>query len=1263
MTKPLNVVATPLAGLNAIEASAGTGKTWTIAALYLRLVLEQALPVERILVVTFTKAATAELRSRIRARLVEARAAVEQVMVGGACGADGAAADPLLAELQPRIAPERAQALLTLAIENFDLAAIHTIHGFCQRALAERAFESGQAFDAELMTDDTPLLREVVQDFWRRELASAAPRRAATILARLKGPEALLATLRSLLGKPYLERRAPAAADVTAEAQFEAAFANGRALWAQRGEAALAMLRDWPGLSQVSYKPAQIQTHGRRLAAWLESGGAGDAPLDSLARFTPGALAKGTTKKATTPVDPLFDALDVLHGTATAIAEAEERAFGHLLQRALDTCEAALRQRKAQLNRQAFDDLLLRLHDALAGEGGAVLAQSLRDRFAAALIDEFQDTDPLQYAIFERVFAHESVPLFFVGDPKQAIYSFRGADLQAYLNARDAAGEPWVLGTNRRSAPPLVEAVNTLFAAQPSPFRDGRLAFHPVASVADHAALTVAGAEPPPLEVWFLPRVANEKGKLSDLGKTETTQRIAEAVAADIAGLLNRAERGEARLGSAPVAGGDIAILVKSHHQGRVMHEALTAVNVACVRYGQDSVFDTREATEVERLLLAVAEPGHEGRVRGALATDLLGYTGEQLFALEQDAAAWDAVLGNFHRWHALCRDRGFIAMWSLLLAECAVAPRLLAAPEGERRMTNLQHLSELLQHLAHDEGLDADALAKRIADERAGEAHDSFGSEARLLRLESDEHLVRIVTIHAAKGLEYPVVYCPFLWDGGRPRKALPVRFHDAADHRGVLDFGSAAFADGEAQAEAERRAEQLRLAYVALTRAKQRCVLAWGGIRDADTSPLAWLLHGLDGDAFKALDDHALRAALAALQQRAAGIAIAPLPEPGEVYQPLADEHTAFRARHFRGHIAPPWRTHSFTGWVASGAASRVTTELPDHDAHAEAIEGLAEEFGAGEVSVVTGLASAPGMGEAPNTSVRAEPVEAHSTPALTRITPLQTDVSTDSALRQAQGERVEIPGGTFGEFVPEFPRGSEAGSALHGILELGEFGAIDGALVERQLALFGIESRWAEPARAWLDEVTRCVLDESGGDGLRLCDVPRQRQLRELEFLFPIAVPNMAALAAAIGPGQGADGRLDARVARLNPGAAGGFLKGYIDLVIEHDGRLWLLDYKSNWLGPQRADYGPAALAQAMAEADYDLQALLYAVALQRLLRLRQSAAPTPQLGGAYYLFLRGMHADRPGSGVHRWVPDADLIHRVDACLARQEGGLLP
>lgn len=1234
MSRPLDVVAIPLAGLNAIEASAGTGKTWTIAALYLRLVLEQALPVERILVVTFTKAATAELRSRIRARLVAARAALETGEIG---------TDVVLAEVLPRIAPARAQALLTLAIESFDLAAIHTIHGFCQRALAERAFESGQAFDAELMTDDTPLLREVVQDFWRRELASAAPRRAATILARLKGPEALLATLRSLLGKPYLERRAPAAADVTAEAQFEAAFANGRALWAQRGEAALAMLSDWPGLSQVSYKPAQIQSHGRRLGTWLESSGAGDAPLDSLARFTPGALAKGTNKKATTPVDPLFDALEALHGAATALAEAEDRAFGHLLQRALDTCEAALRQRKAQLNRQAFDDLLLRLHDALAGEGGAVLAQSLRDRFAAALIDEFQDTDPLQYAIFERVFAHESVPLFFVGDPKQAIYSFRGADLQAYLNARDAAGEPWVLGTNRRSTPPLVEAVNTLFAAQPSPFRDGRLAFHPVASVADHAVLNVAGVEPPPLEVWFLPRVANEKGKLAELGKTETTQRIAEAVAADIASLLNRAARGEASLGSAPLAGGDIAILVKSHHQGRVMHEALTAVNVACVRYGQDSVFDTREAMEVERLLLAVAEPGHEGRVRGALATDLLGYTGEQLFALEQDAAAWDAVLGNFHRWHALCRDRGFIAMWSLLLAECAVAPRLLAAPEGERRMTNLQHLSELLQHLAHDEGLDADALAKRIADERAGEAHDSFGSEARLLRLESDEHLVRIVTIHAAKGLEYPVVYCPFLWDGGRPRKALPVRFHDAADHRGVLDFGSAAFAEGEAQAEAERRAEQLRLAYVALTRAKQRCVLAWGGIRDADTSPLAWLLHGVDGDAFKALDDHALRGALAALQQSAAGIAIAPLPEPGEVYQPLADEHTAFRARHFRGHIAAPWRTHSFTGWVASGAASRVTTELPDHDAHAEVIVG-------GESTGDDNAVAAP-------------------VPDQSQIAPLagqgavQGDFFAAPAVQDPRDATAALDAVDAGDFVLAFPRGSEAGSALHGILELGEFGAIDGALVERQLALFGIESRWAEPARAWLDEVTRCVLDENSGDGLRLCDVPRQRQLRELEFLFPIAVPDMAALAAAIGPGQGADGRLDARVARLNPGAAGGFLKGYIDLVIEHDGRLWLLDYKSNWLGPQRADYGPAALAQVMAEADYDLQALLYAVALQRLLRLRQSAAPAPQLGGAYYLFLRGMHADRPGSGVHRWVPDADLIRRVDACLARQEGGLLP
>ncbi|MCK9283807.1 MAG: exodeoxyribonuclease V subunit beta [Rhodocyclaceae bacterium] len=1185
--RTLQVDSVPLDGLQAIEASAGTGKTWSIAALYLRLLLECALPVERILVVTFTKAATAELRRRIRTRLAAARSALQSGEPGD---------DAVLRALLPRLDAAQAVVRLTLAIESFDLAAIHTIHGFCQRALAERAFESAQAFDAELLSDDSALLRETVEDVWRNELAAADADWAAWLTRRLPGPAALLSALRPHLGKPYLIRLPPPSPDASAEAACQRALDEARQAWADGRESAIALLTAaGDHLKQNIYSPPQLAAHAALTDAWMRHDGA--LPANSLTLFTPGKLAGSVKKGGEVPRHPLFAVIERLLATRKALDDARERRYGHFLLRALEAWEDRLMRRKDERNLQTFDDLLLRLHRALEGEGGADLAEALRVRYGAALIDEFQDTDPLQYAIFRCVFAAGKRPLFFVGDPKQAIYSFRGADLQAYFNARDEAGAPWHLATNYRSLPALVAAVNALFAARPQPFFDPRLEFVAVAA-APHppAPLTVDGDDGAPLCFWFLPREAvDAKGKPKALDKGHARQRIAAAVAADIARLLNLAAAGMAKIGDRALSGGDIAVLVKSHHEGRLMRAALAARGVACVRYGQDSVFDSREAMEIERLLLAVAEPSHGGLLRAALATDLLGWRGAELFALERDGVAWDACFQRFRRWHVLAQERGFIAMWSALLGEMQVAPRLLAQAEGERRMTNLQHLSELLHRLAHERSLDVAALAKHLADERSG-AGGSFDSEARLLRLESDAQLVKIVTVHGAKGLEYPLVYCPFLWDGVRSFDGeTPLKFHAAAgEHAATLDFGSAERAVHGALAQQERRAELLRLAYVALTRAKCRCIVAWGAMNDAETSALAWLLHGAVGEDFKALDDAALRADLDGFATTCASIAAVDLPEGGgSRYALPASDAAALAARPFVGRIAPAWRTHSFTAWqvAAEAEAEAEAAQLPDHDA-ATPPAAVSEFAGAAD---------------------------------------LTQDVSV-------------------------FPRGANAGSALHALLETADFARFDPAGVAAGLRGYGIAAAHAPAAAQLLRDTLAADLD---GRGLRLAALDPARQLRELEFLFPIAAPDMARLAAAIGPGQGADGRLDRRVARLQVGTARGFLKGYIDLAFEYEGRLHLLDYKSNWLGPRFADYGAESLAAAMAEADYDLQALLYAVALHRLLTARRTDyAPQRHLGGAYYLFLRGIDPARPGSGVHFWQPEAALVERVDACLARQE-----
>ena len=1195
MSRVLHIPAVKLSGLQMIEASAGTGKTWTIAALYLRLLLERQLPVEKILVVTYTNAATAELRARIRARLLEAQQA---------CMRGSAGSDEVLADIFSRVRMDRAQALLTLALESFDLASIHTIHGFCQRALAERAFESGLPFESELVSDDRRVLHEAMEDFWRRQVAadSAAPLWLGWLLARLAGPQALLQQLLPQFGKPYLLHVPAPAVDATAETVFVETFARVQGVWRREGEAALQLLREHPGLSQASYKPAQIQRYAAALELWLSGSASLNVPKGA-ERLAASRLK--ANKGHQPPTHVLFAALDELLLAQENLAAAFEAKLGHLRQQALLQCEANVRAARQRLATRSFDDLLLDLYAALAGEGGAALAAALRQRYAAALIDEFQDTDPLQYGIFAKVFidsgdAVSDAPAgfcAFVGDPKQAIYSFRGADLQAYLGAKAQAGEPLVLDTNRRSTAPLIHAVNTVFSRNPNPFRDEALRFDAVQAPSSAPAPILLDGQPlPAMQLWFMPREGRElearksgdnKGKLGTIPKNRANPVIAAAVADAIAQLLTATQAGRVTVDDKgtlrKLQGQDIAVLVKSHYQGQLVRSELQALGVASVRYGQDSIFETADALEVERILLAIAHPAREGLVRSALATQLMGVRGDALAVLDGDA--WLRRLEDFHRWHALAREHGFIRMWRSWQLEAGVAERLLALPDGERLMTNLQHLSDLLAALAHDEQLGIEALAKYLADARNDARSETNSGEGRLLRLESDENLVRIVTIHTAKGLEYPVTYCPFLWDGKLREADGPVRYHDPLEgHRAALDFGSPAFEEHQALAIEETRAEALRLAYVALTRARQHCVLVWGALADAEASPLAWLLHGEDSVDFGVHGDADLRAVLHDWHAACADIAVADLPAPqGVVVAPGAASPKPLAALPWPQRSMPPWRMHSFSAWLLN-AAEASTDEAPEHDA----------------------------------------------------IAPLPL----------AMDAEIE---------VSKFPAGANAGTCLHAMFERADFVNPETEIIAAALAEFGFEAGFQPVAMQLLSDALATPMTEQLPP---LRAIPLAQQIREMEFMLPIQAPDMAALAAAVGPGAGADSRLAERLRLLQPAHLAGFLKGFIDLVFAHEDRYYVLDYKSNHLGPRMRDYAPPQLATAMAEAMYDLQALLYGVALHLALQQRLPGYDYDRhCGGALYLFLRGMQPELPGSGTFAWRPARDVVERVAACLTTQ------
>jgi exodeoxyribonuclease V beta subunit len=853
---PLQVFDCPLQGVRLIEASAGTGKTWNICGLYLRLLLERGLAVQQVLVVTFTNAATAELRDRIRNRIAEVLARLEG---GAAQGHGDTFVDDFLSAMRARgLEDGDMTTRLTRALRTFDEAAIFTIHGFCKRALDDAPFAAGLPLAQELTEDDGDLRHEVAADFWRNHVAGAGlPAALADWLVRTKeSPQRWADMLRRHSAKPLAKVEWPDDIDAPADAELPAeavtAFDRARALWlADRDTIVQCVIDGFEGLNRTSYKDfdvvhAAAQVWDATLLAdephVLPSGD----DLKKLALLGSGRL-KPKAGHAACRKHPFFAEAQALVDAWTAHKDVLDRGRWQIVRQLVDQGPTELRNRKRSRRVVAFDDMLFNLYDRLKDETGAALAAVLRKKFPAALIDEFQDTDPLQFTIFDRVYAAgEDSLLFLVGDPKQAIYSFRNADLHTYLKARERAVAEYTLQHNQRSTPQLLAAMNALFGANPQAFQLPGLTYRPVEAGAKKRKPFVDRTQArAALQLWNLPA---DGGPLE---KQDARERAVRACAAEIARLLAAAQDGQVLHDSRPLEAGDIAVLVRSHQEGSDIREALLALGVGSVELRQTSVFRTPDASELQTLLLAVAQPSREPLLRSALATELLGLDAAAIEQLSEDEADVLARIDRFDKYRQLWRDRGIAPMLRELFTQEGVHERMLRRPDGERRLTNLRHLSELLNEAAQEHP-GTEALLRWLQRQR----HDAQASDATQVRLESDLTLVQIVTIHKSKGLEYPIVFCPFLWNGhpgGRDR--LPgYEYHDAGG-RTVIDYRPADDAVKEAT-RSEKDAERLRLAYVALTRAIHRCYLVVGAYKvktgqsfstkECARNPLNWLVAG---------------------------------------------------------------------------------------------------------------------------------------------------------------------------------------------------------------------------------------------------------------------------------------------------------------------------------------------------------------------------------------------------------------------------------
>ena len=1119
-------------GVTVLEASAGTGKTYTIEGLVTRYVAER-FPLRRLLVVTFTRAATAELRDRVRTRMVRVSEHLSAVLDGATPKSDDEVGSFLAGgdfDVPIDVVRDRHKRLAE-ALSDFDAATISTIHGFCQQVLAGVGLTGDLDGQATLIEDERDVVDAVVDD---------------VLVERFAGVDGDVVVARSAL-------RTIAKA-----------------------------LNDNPDAAAIP--------------------GSSDDP-DVAIRIE---LARRVREEV----------------------DRRKRAFRLL----------------------SYNDLLGRLAETLRDPGrGDAARERLRSQYDVALIDEFQDTDPVQWEILSRVFESEGSDgrsLVLIGDPKQAIYSFRGADVYAYLKA-SRGRESQTLQTNWRSDQGLLDAYNVVFAG--AELGHENIAYLPVEAARGHEEPRLVDA---PVSAPLRIRVARSddgyrinKAKMipADTARAQVARDVAvQAVRllSSDAKLIDRGSDGLERSPRRRVRPRDIAVLVRSNAEASRVQAELHEAGVPAVINGVGSVFATSAATEWLRLLEALEQPTSVSRARTAALTVFIGWTGGQLAEARTDDRALDPVHESLLAWAAILRDRSVASLLQTIVAQENLPARVLGLPGGERHMTDIEHVAELLHAAAVGEELGPSALTGWLR-ERIAESSDDLDAEERARRLESDAEAVQVLTVHRSKGLEYPIVFAPFLWSSNARSSQVPV-FHDEDRGGGrSADVGgpkAPAFGEHQDNAKDEAKGEELRLVYVALTRARHQAVVWWLPAAFAEQAPLSRLLlcrKSSNGDVlnagrFRLKNDDLTRADLDALSERSGGKMVVediPFSIARETWNSDVATAPDLDTAPFERDLDLRWRRTSY---------SAITKDVHD----------------------------APRVGSEPDVDFTDD--EALAPPAVVAAVDASAEADGEERLRA-----VPLP-------LAGMPRGVDVGTFVHGIFEDLDFASPD---LQAHVAEVFAERRDKREVSvgdgdAFVEGLVRVVETPLGplAGGISLREMGLADRLAELDFELPL-----------VGGSAGRSERLAvAAIGRLlrthladedpvrpyaeklfDPAFARdlrGYLAGSIDAVLRVGGRYLVVDYKTNWLAAPDEElsawhHRPEALVSAMERGHYPLQALLYAVALHRYLRWRvRGYSAATHLGGVLYLFVRGMigtdtpQVDGVPCGVFSWQPPAALVEAL-------------
>lgn len=1063
-----------------LEASAGTGKTFALAGLVTRYIGEGEATLDQMLLITFGRAATQELRDRVRRQIVDAVIAFDDASAVGD--------NQVITHLLDCDDDERMQRRQRLrdALAAFDAATIATTHQFCQMVLKSLGVAGDSDSGVTLVESLDELVGEIVDDLYLRHF----------------GQE-----------------------------------------------------RDDPQL-----------THGDALK-----------------------LAREVVKHPATELRPKEPPPDSRAAVCVAFAK---------------DVLAELEVRKRRRGVISYDDLLTRLADALKADDSPAQLR-MHQRWPIVMVDEFQDTDPVQWNVIRRAFTDRST-LVLIGDPKQAIYAFRGGDIVTYLSAAETAGTRMTLGKNWRSDAALVDRLQTLLGG--AQLGDERIIVHEVEAKYHGSRLHGAPCDDP-VRLRVVKRDRFGCTGTKTIGIDLLREHIPKDLAADIGGLLASGATFDGR----PLEARDVAVIVESHKDARACYRALGEAGIPAVYTGDSDIFTSEAAEDWLCLLEAFDQPHRPGMVRAAAATMFFGKTAEQL--VEGGDALTDEVAETLREWAGHARERGVSAIFEAAQIR-DMSLNVLSVKGGERQMTDLAHMTQLLQETAHREHFSLPALRDWLREQR----EDRSGATERARRLDHDAAAVQIMTVWVAKGLQFPVVYLPFSFNR-YVRSPELVLFHDG-DQR-CLHVGGSDSPDYNAVSVLGRQedaSDDSRLMYVAMTRAQSQVVAWWAPSWDEPNGGLSRLLRGRHPDDPEVPDrvrpdKISDKDAMARFEEweAAGGLVVEESVVASMPALPTSEVRTDLAARHWHRMIDPEWRRTSYSGLIRAAESTPVSSEP-------EVIE-------------------------------------------------LDDEVAEIPLTTTAVGADVPSP-------MADLPMGAKFGSLVHAVLETADpFAADLAAELETQIREHAV---WwpVDIASDVLSSAMVPMHDTPLGplaDGLTLRQIGLKDRMREMDFEFPLAGGDLRAAAPEIRLSDvgellnthlTADDPMAPYADRLTGKALGGqplkgYLSGSVDAVLRIGERFVVVDYKTNWLGDPSepltaADYAQPRLAEAMLHSDYPLQALLYSVVLHRFLRWRlPSYEPEKHLGGVMYLFLRGMCGpdtpvvDGHPAGVFSWQPPTALI----------------